>query len=41
MMVPSEIFEYGSGYVRIGFGRKNFPEILAIFDKYIKKNYNK
>ena len=41
MMVPSEIFEYGSGYVRIGFGRKNFPEILAIFDKYIKKNYKK
>jgi hypothetical protein len=41
MMVPSEIFEYGSGYVRIGFGRRNFPEILEILREYIKKNYNK
>jgi hypothetical protein len=41
MLVPSEIFEYGSGYVRIGFGRKNFPEILDIFHDYIKKYYNK
>ena len=40
-MVPSEIFEYESGYVRIGFGRRNFPEILEILREYIKKNYNK
>ena len=41
LLVPSEIFEYGSGYVRIGFGRKNFPEILEVFHDYIKKYYNK
>jgi len=41
MMVPSEIFEYGSGYIRIGFGRRNFSEILEILREYIKKNYNK
>jgi len=41
MMVPSEIFEYGSGYIRVGFGRKYFPEVLEILHSYIKKNYNK
>jgi len=40
MLVPSEIFEYESGYVRIGFGRNNFPEILDIFHEYVEKYYN-
>ncbi|HJO91878.1 MAG TPA: aminotransferase class I/II-fold pyridoxal phosphate-dependent enzyme [Victivallales bacterium] len=35
MVVPSELFEYGSKHIRIGFGRDNFPEILNIMDEYI------
>jgi aspartate/methionine/tyrosine aminotransferase len=39
MTVPSELFEYGSKHIRVGFGRDNFPEILEIFGQYLKKNY--
>lgn len=35
MMVPSEMFSYGNKHVRIGFGRKNFSESLAEWEKYI------
>jgi aspartate/methionine/tyrosine aminotransferase len=38
MLVPSEMFNYGNRHVRIGFGRKNFPEILGIWSDYISKN---
>jgi aspartate/methionine/tyrosine aminotransferase len=36
MLLPSETFEYGTSYARIGFGRQNMPTILEIFEKYIK-----
>lgn len=36
MTVPSEMFEYQGKYIRIGFGRSNFPEVLDILDKYLK-----
>lgn len=35
MTVPSEMFEYKGKYIRIGFGRKNFPEILKEFDCFL------
>ncbi|MFH1121515.1 MAG: aminotransferase class I/II-fold pyridoxal phosphate-dependent enzyme [Bacteroidota bacterium] len=38
MLVPSEMFNYGNRHVRIGFGRKNLPEILSIWSDYISKN---
>jgi len=36
MTVPAEMFEQQGKYLRIGFGRRNFPEILDILDKYLK-----
>lgn len=36
MTVPSEMFEYHGKYIRVGFGRSSFPEVLDILDKYLK-----
>ena len=35
MTVPSEMFGYRSGYLRIGLGRRNFSEVLKKFDAFI------
>jgi aspartate/methionine/tyrosine aminotransferase len=35
MLVPSKIFQFGNHHVRIGFGREDFPEIIARFSAYI------
>jgi aspartate/methionine/tyrosine aminotransferase len=35
MLVPAEMFEYGSSHLRIGFGRANFAEALAVWENYI------
>ena len=37
MLLPSETFEYGTSYARIGFCRQNMPEVLEIFEKYINQ----
>jgi len=37
MTVPAEMFEQQGKYLRIGFGRRNFPEILDILDNYLKQ----
>lgn len=39
MILPSETFEYGTSHVRIGFGRKNMPEILDLLEKYLITRY--
>jgi len=39
MTVPAEMFEYKGKYIRIGFGRKNFQEVLSVLDNYLK-TYN-
>ncbi len=36
MIVPSEMFDYGNKHIRLGFGRKNLPEVLTILDTYLK-----
>lgn len=36
MTVPAEMFEFPGKYIRIGFGRKDFPEVLDLFDHYLK-----
>lgn len=36
MLLPSEILEYGSGYVRIGFGRANMVEGLEQWGRAIR-----
>lgn len=35
MLAPSTVFDYDNKHVRIGFGRDNFPEALAKFEKYL------
>jgi len=41
-LIPSTVFDYGNKNFRIGYGRKNFPKVLAIFEEYIKeKLFNK
>jgi aspartate/methionine/tyrosine aminotransferase len=37
MTVPAEMFEYPERYIRIGFGRRSFPEVLEAFDGYLRK----
>jgi aspartate/methionine/tyrosine aminotransferase len=32
MLVPAEMFEYGESHVRIGFGRANMPDALAVWE---------
>ena len=39
MTVPAEMFEYHGKYIRIGFGREYFPEILNILGEYLNKFY--
>jgi aspartate/methionine/tyrosine aminotransferase len=34
MLLPSEIFGYGTSHARIGFGRANLPEILTVWEKF-------
>ena len=35
MILPSETFEYGDTYVRIGFGRENLGTVLELLDNYL------
>ena len=36
MTVPSEIFNLCGKYIRVGFGRANFPEMIEILGQYLK-----
>ena len=36
MTVPSEMFNHRGKYIRVGFGRANFPEMLEILGQYLK-----
>jgi aspartate/methionine/tyrosine aminotransferase len=38
MLMPSTKFDYGCGHLRLGFGRKNLPEALGLFDEYLNDN---
>lgn len=37
LLMPGTVFDYGHHYFRIGFGRKNLPESLKLFEEYIKE----
>jgi aspartate/methionine/tyrosine aminotransferase len=41
MIVPSEMFDYGSKHIRLGFGRANFPTALAKFEEHLELNHRK
>jgi len=38
MLTPGTKFDYGYHYFRLGFGRKNMPDALKLFEEYIKEN---
>ncbi len=35
MTVPSEMFEHTGKYIRVGFGRDNFSDVLEVFGRYL------
>lgn len=37
LIMPGTIFDYPGNYFRIGFGRKNMPDVLLLFEKYFNK----
>ncbi len=37
MTVPAEMFEQPGKYIRVGFGRNSFSEVLDIFDNYLQQ----
>jgi aspartate/methionine/tyrosine aminotransferase len=37
MTVPGEMFEYPGKYIRVGFGRENFSEALAVLERYLEE----
>ena len=37
LIMPGTVFDFPGNYFRIGFGRKNMPEILERFERYLKK----
>lgn len=39
LLLPSTEYNYGNKHFRIGFGRKNMPEVLAKFMKYLSFEY--
>lgn len=40
LIMPSTQFNFGNSHFRIGFGRKNLPDALQLFDNYITENYD-
>jgi aspartate/methionine/tyrosine aminotransferase len=37
MLLPSETYNYGSGFCRVGFGRENMPQVLEIWQQWIDR----
>jgi aspartate/methionine/tyrosine aminotransferase len=37
MVVPSSVFEFGDRHIRIGFGRKTFPDVLQRFEQFVAR----
>ena len=35
MTVPAEMFEYPGKYIRVGFGRNDFSEVLEVWSSYV------
>lgn len=40
LLLSASVFNYSHQNVRIGFGRKNFPEALQKLDEYLEENYS-
>jgi aspartate/methionine/tyrosine aminotransferase len=40
LLLPEPVYDYNGNNFRIGFGRKNLPEVLERFERYIKNKIN-
>ncbi|MGG0277986.1 aminotransferase class I/II-fold pyridoxal phosphate-dependent enzyme [Bacillus rhizoplanae] len=38
LLLPASIYDYQESYIRMGYGRKNFPDCLAKFEEYLIEN---
>ncbi|MGB2467370.1 MAG: hypothetical protein ACPH90_04415, partial [Crocinitomicaceae bacterium] len=38
MTIPAEMFDHPGKYIRVGFGRQNFHEILPLLKGFIEEN---
>jgi len=38
MLLPHNVYDFSRPHVRIGFGRKNLPEVLNVFSTYVKES---
>ncbi len=38
LLLGADIYDYDGQYFRMGYGRKNFPKSLEVFEEYLKKN---
>ena len=37
MLLPHDVYDYSRKHVRVGFGRKNLPEVLTVFEAYLNE----
>ena len=37
MLLPHEVYDFSKKHARIGFGRKNLPQVLQVFEEYTKE----
>lgn len=35
LLLPSTLIDHGDAHVRLGFGRRNMPDVLAIVEAYL------
>lgn len=40
LLLPSTCYDYGNKHFRLGFGRKNLPEVLPIFEEFVNNYFN-
>lgn len=38
MLLPHDVYDFSRNHVRIGFGRKNLPDVLKVFEEFVKEN---
>ncbi|MEL6151890.1 MAG: aminotransferase class I/II-fold pyridoxal phosphate-dependent enzyme, partial [Chloroflexota bacterium] len=39
MILPAHVYDYPGNYFRVGFGRRNLPDVLAQFESYLKERF--
>jgi aspartate/methionine/tyrosine aminotransferase len=39
MTLPSTVYDFDDKHIRIGFGRKNMPQVLKVFENYLQKEF--